>query len=123
LSFVKGLALAQKGEKNMSLNKADLKSLYYYTLCLISFFVLMWGAVDAASASAGLLNIRGTDAGYSVSGTEPPAMPEKGDQFFDAYYQSKMLTDRLWDSLARIIIAGSIFAYSRYTVNRLEQLA
>jgi hypothetical protein len=104
----------------MSLNNLDLKKLYYYAICIMAFFVLMWGTVDLVSSSAGLLNI-----GAAPSLTSPPgegAMPpEKGEQLFDSYYQKKMLMDRFWDSLARMLVSGLIFAYCRFTVNKLEK--
>jgi len=48
-----------------------------------------------------------------------PPSPD-GDQSLDVYYQKKMLYDRLSDSLARIVIAGLVFAYCRNKVNQLE---
>ncbi len=107
----------------MSSNNLDLKRVYYYVICLMAFFVLMWGVVDLASSSIGLINIKTATASLSAPSEEAPLPSEKGEQFFDAYYQSKMLYDRLWDSLARIVIAGAIFAYCRYTVNKLEKQA
>ncbi|MEA3493308.1 MAG: hypothetical protein U9R38_02855 [Candidatus Margulisiibacteriota bacterium] len=107
----------------MSLGALDMKKAYYYVICVIAFFILMWGVVDLASASAGLYVIRGNSLGYNAPAEEglPPA--EKGEQFFDAYYQRKMLHDRFWDSLSRIFVSGVIFAYFRITVNKLEAQA
>jgi hypothetical protein len=99
----------------------DLKKVYYYSICLISFFVLMWGVVDLASSSIGLYGLRGGAPTLSPPSAMDQLSPEKGDQLFDAYYQQKMLNDRFWDALARVIIAGGIFLYSRVTVNKLEQ--
>ena len=107
----------------MSLNNLDLKKLYYYVICVMAFFVLMWGTVDLASSSVGLINIRGATSAFTAPTEEVPSPAEKGDQFFDAYYQRRMLYDRLWDSHSRIVIAGMIFAYCRYTVNKLEKQA
>jgi len=89
----------------------------------MAFFVLMWGTVDFASSTIGLISLRGADTTMSVPQGEAPMPMEKGEQFFDAYYQSKMLQDRLWDSLARVVIAGMIFAYCRIKVERLEKQA
>lgn len=104
----------------MSLNGLELKKVYYYAICIMTFFVLMWGTVDLVSSSAGLLNI-----GAASSLTAPPGEgmgpSEKGEQLFDSYYQKKMLLDRFWDSLARMVVSGIIFAYFRITVNKLEQ--
>ncbi|MDD5382492.1 MAG: hypothetical protein PHH60_02425 [Candidatus Margulisbacteria bacterium] len=106
----------------MPLSNLDLKKVYYYVLCVMAFFVLMWGVVDLASSSLGLYTVRGNDQAVSLpadaEGIAPPS--DKGEQLFDVYYQKKMLYDRFWDSLARVIIAGAIFAYCRITVNKLE---
>ncbi|MBU1026328.1 MAG: hypothetical protein KKA31_01195 [Candidatus Margulisbacteria bacterium] len=107
----------------MTLSNLDLKRIYYYVICTIAFFVLMWGTIDLASSSVGLFNIRKADASLSVSSVDSPLMPEKGEQFFDVYYQKKMLYDRFWDSLARILISGLVFAYCRYTVGKMEETA
>lgn len=107
----------------MSLNGLDLKKVYYYVICVMAFFVLMWGVVDLGSSSVGLMNLRGNTPSFTLPAEAPAMGPDKGEQFFDAYYQNKMLQDRFWDSLVRMIVAGLIFAYSRYTVNRLEKQA
>jgi len=97
----------------------DLKKTYYYIICLTALFVLFWGAVDLASATIGLTVAK------SPSLSAPPTYSAAGDpqneQFMDAYYQKKMLADRLTDSLARIIIAGAVFAFCRVKVGKLEK--
>ena len=105
----------------MTFDNLDLKKVYYYAICVIAFFVLMWGTIDLASSSAGLLNMRGIWPTLSATSEEAPLTSEKGEQFFDIYYQRKMLFDRLLDSLSRVIISGVIFAYCRYRVNKLEK--
>lgn len=107
----------------MSFSNLDIKRIYYYVICVMAFFVLMWGMVDLASTSMGLYNIRGAGSSLSAPSGGASLPAEKGEQFFDAYYQKKMLYDRLWDSLSRILIAGIIFGYCRYTVNKLEKQA
>jgi len=95
----------------------DLKKGYYYIICLISLFVLMWGLVDLASASIGLAAARASTATFEMQ-----TAPEKeSEPSLDTYYQKKMLYDRLSDSLARIVIAGLVFGYSRVKVNQLEK--
>jgi hypothetical protein len=89
----------------------DPKKVYYYIICLVALLVLFWGAVDLTSSLIGLAGARPTLA---------PSIGE-GDQSMDLYYQKKMLYDRLSDSLARIIIAGLVFGYSRIKINRLEK--
>ncbi|MBU0502481.1 MAG: hypothetical protein ABIH69_03870 [bacterium] len=104
----------------MPLSNLDHKKVYYYVICVMAFFVLMWGMVDLASTSVGLLKIRGSETTMEMPVEENALSPEKSEQLFDTYYQSKMLSDRFWDSLARVIIGGVIFAYCRFTVNKLE---
>ena len=109
----------------MPFSNMDHQKIYYYVICVMAFFVLMWGTIDLASSSLGLMNINKA-AGQSVSSqTESlsPTQTEKGDQFFDAYYQKKMLVDRFWDSLARVFIAGAIFGYCRFKAAKLEEKA
>lgn len=88
----------------------DFKKIYYYTICLIAFFVIMWGAIDTLSASISLINIMLTQG----------ALPVSGDIPFDQYYQNKMSWDRLFDSLSRLLIAGLFFAYAKWRLNKLE---
>ncbi|MFH1347410.1 MAG: hypothetical protein ABIH22_01840 [Candidatus Margulisiibacteriota bacterium] len=105
----------------MPFSNLDLRRVYYYVICTMAFFILMWGAVDLASSSIGIYNLRGARQTISAPAGEMPIAPEKGEQFFDTYYQGKMLQDRFWDSLARIVVSGIIFAYCRFTVNKLEK--
>ena len=106
----------------MSFNNLDLKRVYYYVICVMAFFVLMWGVVDLSSSSLGIYNLQNTPA-ISMPAGDASFSPEKGEQFFDTYYQQKMLYDRFWDSLARLVVAGLIFAYCRIKVERLEKQA
>jgi len=101
----------------MSFSNLDLKKVYYYVICVMAFFVLFWGLIDLVGSSVGLINLKGV-AG-AIEGA--PLPPEKGEQFFDIYYQTKMLYDRLLDSLARVVISGIIFFYCRIKVNKLEK--
>lgn len=94
----------------------DLKKIYYYIVCLVALFVLFWGLVDLTGAAVGLSMAKGP----TVSMDQPPPPAPDSEQSLDVYYQKRMLYDRLSDSLARIIIAGLVFAYSRVKVNKLE---
>ena len=86
----------------------DLKKAYYYILCLASVLALLWGVVDLAGASAGLVTTRGTQSiGDNAS-----------EQALDIYYQRRVMGDRLVDSLARILVSGLVFAYSRSKVEK-----
>jgi hypothetical protein len=102
------------------MNNFDMKKIYYYLICIMAFFVLMWGVVDLASTAMGLYSIREAPTTLSPSAEESLLSPEKGDQYFDSYYQRRMLNDRLWDSLARILISGIVFVYFRYSASKLE---
>lgn len=96
----------------------DLKRTYYYIICLAALFVLAWGVVDLTSAATGLIMSRSS---VSLEQSAPATTEKEGEPYLEMYYQKKMLYDRLWDSLARIVIAGAIFTYSRVKVNRLEK--
>jgi hypothetical protein len=94
------------------------KKIYYYLICLIALFVLFWGVVDLSGAAVGLTMVKGPSLSLDQSG--PMGSDKASEQYLDWYYQKKMLYDRLSDSLARIIVAGLVFGYSRIKVNELE---
>lgn len=96
----------------------DLKKVYYYIICLTALFVFFWGVVDLTSAVIGLSSVR--TLGVSIGQAQNVSPEKETEQYMDAYYQKKMLYDRLADSLARIIISGIVFGYSRIKVNQLE---
>jgi hypothetical protein len=89
----------------------DFKKAYYYIICLITFFVLMWGLVDFASTSVNLVSGR--------MFTAPQGMDKEPN--LDEYYQRRVTEDRMYDSLARILVSGLIFAYAKFRVNQLER--
>lgn len=97
----------------------DLKKAYYYIICLAALLVLSWGIVDFSGASIGLIVNRNPSVASEQS--PPPSSDKESDAYLDSYYQKKMYYDRLWDSLARIVVAGVVFAYCRVKVNRLEK--
>lgn len=104
----------------MTFSSLDLKRIYYYVICVMAFFVLMWGVVDLTSSSLGIYNLQNTPM-ISMPAEDSSLAPDKSEQFFDTYYQQKMLYDRFGDSLARLVVAGLIFIYCRFTVSRLEK--
>ena len=108
----------------MPLSNLDHQKIYYYVICVMAFFVLMWGAIDLASSSIGLISLR-SSATSEVAAEETTRSVEvdKAEQDFDSYYQTKMLADRFWDSLARVLIAGTIFGYCRLKVAKMETKA
>lgn len=93
----------------------DLKRVYYYVICLASLLVLLWGTVDLVSISIGFMSARTSQPSV------PVAIEKESEQYMDIYYQKRILYDRLSDSLARFIIAGAVFVYSRKKINRLER--
>lgn len=100
------------------MGKIDVKKIYYYSLCAMAFFVLLWGVIDFTSSVLGLVNA-------SISSASTPSSParEDGEQQLDFYYQKKMLGDRLWDSVARVFVSGAIFVYCRLQANKTEESA
>ncbi len=100
----------------------DVKKIYYYIICLITLFVLMWGVVDMVSAtfslylfkspSVSLESLGGAGAGGEIKGAEPS---------IEEYYQRRMVFDRIGDSLARIVVSGLIFVYASWRVRKLER--
>jgi len=91
----------------------DFKKAYYYIIALITFFVLLWGVIDFASATTGLI---------SGKYLPQPQMGEKpGTPGLEEYYQQRVAQDRLFDSLARILVAGVIFGYAQLRLRKLEQ--
>jgi hypothetical protein len=90
----------------------DLKKAYYYIICLGALFFLLWGIVDLTGSVAGLVSTR-----VPTNLNQPQLQLDNGpDQSLDLYYQKKMLNDRLVDSLARIVVSGIVFIYSRKKV-------
>jgi hypothetical protein len=83
----------------------------------------MWGTVDVISSILSMTVFKSP----SVS-LEAPAGPQSGgdaksgaaEPFFDEYYQGRMAFDRIGDSVARIIVAGIIFAYAGFRIRELE---
>ncbi len=92
----------------------DLKKAYYYIICLVALFVLLWGAVDLIGAGAGLVTARDN----APAGQMQLPQDSAADQSMDVYYQRRMLGDRLIDSLARIVVSGLVFAYCRVKVEK-----
>ena len=96
----------------------DLKKAYYYIICLTALFVLFWGIVDLSSSTIGLVANR--DSTPQLDQPSPAPADSDTGPFLESYYQKKMLYDRLWDSLARIVVSGAVFAVCRLKVAKLE---
>ncbi len=90
----------------------DLKKLYYYIIALIAFFILLWGIIDFVSASANLIASRYLAPQLTGKMTEPG---------MEEYYQQRVSQDRIFDSLARIVVSGGIFIYAKAKLSKLER--
>ena len=106
----------------MAFERLTIKKVYYYVVCAVTLFVLMWGTVDIISSILSVTLFKPP----SVS-LEAPSGPQAGaegkgatEPFFDEYYQGRMAFDRIGDSIARIIVAGIIFAYAGLRIRELE---
>jgi len=105
----------------MSFERWTAKKVYYYVVCAMTLFVLMWGAVDVISSLLSITLFRppslSLDVPRSQGGTETKGPIEP---FVDEYYQSRMAFDRIGDSIARLLVAGGLFIYSSYRIKELE---
>ena len=107
----------------MAFERLTIKKVYYYVVCAVTLFVLMWGMVDIVSSVLSVTIFKAP----SVS-LEAPAGPQSGaegkggaaEPFFDEYYQGRMALDRIGDSIARIIVSALLFTYAGYRIRELE---
>jgi hypothetical protein len=97
----------------------EIRKAYYYIICLASVFVLLWGVIDLSGATLGLATSRMPS--LSLEQSAPPSPEKEAEPYLEMFYQKKILYDRLWDGLARAVIAGLVFTYSRIKVSRLEK--
>ena len=97
----------------------DLKKAYYYIICLAAILIFSWGLVDLAGSAAGLVANRTAAVAIAPLSVEQPL--KESEPYLDLYYQKRALYDRLWDSLARLVVAGAIFTYSRRKVEKNEK--
>lgn len=109
----------------MAFERWTAKKVYYYVICAVTLFVLMWGAVDVVSAIFSMTIFK--SPAISMDGSSGPQTEMGGDgktpaggAAFEDYYQSRMVFDRVGDSLARILIAGGIFIYASLKIKELE---
>ena len=106
----------------MAFERLTVKKVYYYVVCVVTLFVLMWGTVDVISSVLSMTIFKSP----SIS-LEAPSGPQSGaeakggaaEPFFDEYYQGSMAFDRIGDSVARIMVAGIIFAYAGFRIREL----
>jgi len=109
----------------MTLERITVKKSYYYVVCAITLFVLMWGTIDVVSSIISFVAFKPQElqieSPTSPKGGLPSDVKGGGEPFIDEYYQSRMLFDRLGDSLARILVSGAIFAYFSYKLRLMEK--
>lgn len=88
----------------------SIKKIYYFLVALVALFFLSWGVTDLCSIAFGAVSGRLISSPASVS----PFPTELGnDPSLDAYYQKKLVYDRLADSLGKVLVSGLVFWYSR----------
>jgi len=107
----------------MAFERITVKKIYYYVICAITLFILIWGAVDVISSVLSITVFKGPSVGLEApSAGQSSVGAEKGmsEPFFDEYYQNRMAVDRIGDSVARILVAGAIFIYASLKVKELE---
>jgi len=108
----------------MAFERFTVKKIYYYVICALTLFVLMWGAVDVISSVLSITLFKPPSLSIEVpSGTKGSAAgTEKGmaEPFFEEYYQSRMIFDRIGDSIARILVAGGLFLYASFRIKEIE---
>ena len=107
----------------MAFERLTIKKVYYYIVCVITLLVLMWGTVDIISSVLSLTLFKPPSLGLDVpSGPQGGGSESQGASgpSFDEYYQSRMSLDKIGDSIARILVAGAIFAYSGMRIRELE---
>lgn len=109
----------------MSFERFSIKKVYYYTICAVTLFILLWGMVDVTSSLLSLTLFKGP----SINSIDMPGVGQGGmagegkanaEPMVDEYYQSRMSLDRLQDSLSRLVVAGCVFLYASLRIRDLE---
>lgn len=107
----------------MAFERFTAKKIYYYVICVVTLFVLMWGTVDVISSVLSITIFKPPSISLEAPGGPQSAAEGKGgvaEPSFDEYYQGRMAFDRIGDSIARILVAGIIFTYAGYRIRELE---
>lgn len=109
----------------MALERVSVKKTYYYVICAVMLFILLWGAIDVASSVISYIVFRPPSVEIESPTSAKGSMPQEGrgsiEPFIDEYYQSRMIFDRLGDSLARLIVASLAFGYFSYKLKEMEK--
>jgi len=106
----------------MAFERLTIKKIYYYVICAATLFVLMWGTVDVISSVLSITILKSPTASLEAP-VGPQGGADKGgaeQPMFEEYYQSRMVFDRIGDSLARIIVSGALFWYAGMKIRELE---
>lgn len=104
----------------MSFERFSVKKMYYYIVCGITLFILLWGAVDVVSSVLSITVFKGPTIGLDMPGAQGVEGKADAQPTMDEYYQSRMAMDRIGDSAARLIVAGCVFLYASMKVKELE---
>jgi hypothetical protein len=83
----------------------------------------MWGTVDIISSILSISIFKGPSISLETPEGPQSASGGKGgssEPFFDEYYQSRMMFDRMGDSVARLLVAGALFIYAGNRIRELE---
>jgi hypothetical protein len=104
----------------MSFERFSVKKVYYYVICSITLFILLWGAVDVVSSALSITVFKGPSIGLDMPGTQGGDGKSAAEPMMDEYYQGRMAMDKIGDSMARLIVAGCVFLYASSKVRELE---
>jgi len=96
----------------------------------MTLFVLLWGVIDLAGTVFSLVGLKNLPPTAAYTAEGPSLILDKAESraegkmlYDDTIYQTNLLYERLWDSLARVLFAGAIFIYCRKTAEKLEAQA
>ncbi|MFH1761939.1 MAG: hypothetical protein ABIA63_12645 [bacterium] len=107
-----------------------IKKSYYYIICLVLVYTLLWGAVGLLN-SFGLFFFSPADP-YTYSVTTPPsivdtpedhelnAAPTNAIPVEDLYLQKRILYENIINNIIKILVAGALFIFLRTRLNKLK---
>lgn len=90
-----------------------IKTIYQYSICLVTLLVILWGTVDVVSS---LISYSFEKSNRQFSAIQKlPEIPP-----IDDFFQNKMLLDRIFDGISRVIIPGFVFLYFSSKIKKEE---
>lgn len=95
------------------MDKGIIRLIYFYAICLITLLVVLWGIVDTASAFISYSFEKSSRHFSSIQ--KSPEIPQ-----IDDFFQNKMILDRMFDGISRIIIPGCVFLYFSSKIRKEE---